>query len=43
MSEQHVKAGKVDKAEKILDVVLPSGDEASETVHPCEEPLQRLR
>lgn len=39
MSEQHVKAGEVDEAKKVLDVVLPSGDEAAEAVHPCEQPL----
>ena len=29
----------MDEAEKILDVVLPSGDEAVEAVHSCEQPL----
>jgi hypothetical protein len=39
MPEQHVQAGEVDEAEEILDVVLPSGDEAAEAVHPGKEPL----
>ena len=39
MPEQHVKAGEVDKAEEVLDVVFPSGDESEEAVHPGEEPL----
>ena len=34
-----MKAGKVDEAEEVLDVVFPSGDEAAEAVHPGEEPL----
>ncbi len=29
----------MDEAEEILDVVLPSGDEATEVVHPGEEPF----
>jgi DNA-binding protein len=32
MSEQQVKAGKVDKAEEVLDVIFPSSDEAAEVV-----------
>jgi hypothetical protein len=32
MLEQHVKAGEVDKAEGVLDVVFPSGDESAEAV-----------
>jgi hypothetical protein len=28
MPEQDVKAGELNKAEEVLDVVLPSGDEA---------------
>ena len=39
MSEQQVKAGKVDEAEEVLDVVFPSSDEAAEVVHPGKEPL----
>jgi hypothetical protein len=39
MSEQHVKAGKVDEAEEVLDVVFPSRDEAAEVMHPGKEPL----
>ena len=34
-----MKAGKVDEAEEVLDVVFPSGDEAAEVVHPGKEPL----
>jgi hypothetical protein len=29
----------VDKAEKVLDVVFPSGDKSSEVLHPGKEPL----
>ena len=29
----------MDKAEEVFDVVLPSGDEAAEVVHPGEEPF----
>jgi len=39
MPEQDVKAGELNKAEEVLDVVLPSGDEAAEVVHPSEEPF----
>src|ERR1035438_3962565 len=39
MSEQQVKAGKVDEAEEVLDVIFPSSDEAAEVVHPGKEPL----
>jgi hypothetical protein len=39
MSEQHVKTGKVDEAEEVLDAVFPASDEAAEVVHPREEPL----
>src|SRR6202034_436152 len=39
MSEQHVKAGKVDEAKEVLDVIFPSSDEAAEVVHPREEPF----
>jgi hypothetical protein len=38
MPEQDVKAGELNKAEEVLDVVLPSGDKAAE-VHPSEEPF----
>jgi hypothetical protein len=34
-----MEEGKVDEAEEILDVVFPSGNEAAEAIHPCEEPL----
>ena len=34
-----MKAGKVDEAEEVLDVVFPPGDESAEVVHPCEESL----
>jgi len=40
MPEQDVKAGELNKAEEVLDVVLPSGDKAAEVVHPSEEPLR---
>ena len=39
MSDQEVQAGEVDEAEKVLDVVFPSGDESAEVVHPGKEPL----
>ena len=39
MSEQEVKAGELNKAEEVLDVVLPASDEAAEVVHPGEEPF----
>lgn len=39
MSEHHLKAGKVDEAEEVFDVIFPAGDESSEGVHPGEEPL----
>lgn len=39
MPEQQVKTGEVDKAEEVLDVVLPAGDKAAEVVHPSEQPL----
>ena len=29
----------MDEAEEVFDVVLPSGDEATEVVHPREKPL----
>ena len=34
-----MKAGEVDEAEEVFDVVLPSGDEAAEVVHPGEQAL----
>jgi hypothetical protein len=34
-----LQAGKVDEAEEVLDVVLPTSDEAAEVVHPGEEAL----
>ena len=45
MPEQDVKACEVNKAEEVLDVVFPSGDESAEVVHPGKEPLDfhRLR
>ncbi len=39
MPEQVVKAGELNKAKEVLNVVLPSGDEAAEGVHPSEEPF----
>lgn len=39
MPEQEVKASELNKTEEVLDVVLPSGDEAAEVVHPGEEPF----
>jgi hypothetical protein len=32
-----MEAGEVDKAEEVFDVVFPSGDEASEVMHPGEQ------
>jgi hypothetical protein len=34
MPEQPLKAGDVDEAEEVLDVVLPSANESAEVVHP---------
>ena len=34
-----MKAGKVDEAEEVLDVVFPSSDESAEVVHPGKQPL----
>ena len=34
-----MKAGEVDEAEEVFDVVFPTGDESAEVVHPGEEPL----
>ena len=34
-----MKAGELNKAEDVLDVVLPSGDEAAEVADPGEEPF----
>jgi len=39
MSDQEVQTGEVYKAEKVLDVVFPSGDKSAEVVHPRKEPL----
>jgi len=39
MPEQEVKAGELNKAEEVFDVVLPSVDEAAEVMQPCEQPL----
>lgn len=39
MSDQEVQTGEVDEAEKVLDVVFPSGDKSAEVVHPRKEPL----
>jgi hypothetical protein len=39
MFEQHVKAGEMDEAEQVFDVVFPAGDEPAEVVHPGEEPF----
>jgi hypothetical protein len=36
MPKQEVEAGEADEAEEVLDVVLPSGNEAAEVVHPRE-------
>jgi hypothetical protein len=33
MPKQEVEAGEADEAEEVLDVVLPSGNEAAEVVH----------
>ena|SRR5271157_1079084 len=37
MPEQEAKTGEMDEAEEVLDVVLPTSDEAAEVVHPSEE------
>ena len=37
MPEQEVKAGEMDEAEHLFDVVLPARDQAAEVVHPGEE------
>lgn len=34
-----MKAGEVEEAEEVFDVVFPSGDESAVVVHPCKEPL----
>jgi hypothetical protein len=39
MSDQEVQTGEVEEAEKVLDVVFPSGDKSAEVVHPRKEPL----
>ena len=37
MSEHHVQAGQLNEAEEVFDMVLPSGNEATEVMHPGEE------
>src|SRR5208283_3584268 len=37
MPEQQVEAGEMHEAEEVLDMVLPSGDQAPEGVHPGQE------
>lgn len=39
MSEHHMKAGEMDEAEDVFDVVFPSSDESAEIVHPGEQPF----
>lgn len=40
MSEHHVKASKMNKAEEVFDVVVfPASHESAEVVHSCEQPL----
>jgi hypothetical protein len=39
MPEQEVETGELNKAEEVLDVILPAGDEAAEVVYPGEEPF----
>jgi hypothetical protein len=39
MPQEHLQAGEANEAEKVLDVVFPSGHEPAEVVHPGEEPL----
>jgi hypothetical protein len=39
MLEEQLEAGEVDEAEKVLDVVFPSGDEPAEVMHPGKESL----
>jgi hypothetical protein len=39
MSEHHVKASEMSKAEEVFDVILPPADESAEAPHPCEEPF----
>jgi len=39
MFEEHAKAGEVDEAEEVFDVVFPAGDQAAAVVHPGKEPL----
>jgi hypothetical protein len=34
-----MEAGEVDEAEEVFDVVFPTGDEASEVMHPGEQPF----
>jgi hypothetical protein len=37
MSVHDVEAGQLKGAEEILDMVLPSSDEATNVMHPCKE------
>jgi len=37
--KQELKTGELTKAEDVLDVVFPSGDEATKVVHPGKEPF----
>lgn len=37
--EEQVKAGEVDEAEEVLDMVFPSSDESAEVVHPGKQSL----
>jgi hypothetical protein len=37
MSEQHMKAGKANEAEEVLDVISPTGDKAAEVLHLDED------
>ena len=44
MSDQEVQTGEVDEAEKVLDVVFPSGDKSANLIHAkSRSTLQRLR
>jgi hypothetical protein len=39
MPEEHEKAGKLDEAEEVFDVVFPSRHQAAEVLHPGKEAL----
>ncbi len=39
MPEQDARAGELEHAEKVLDMVFPAGDQAARVVKPSEEPL----